>query len=65
MYIMSLILSSITMVMCLVKSFSNPETETLKFFGDTELWCCLILSVIFIIIGARIDSRKDKEKYGQ
>ena len=65
MYIMSLILSLFTMIMCLFISFSDSETTAFRFFGDTEILCCLVLSIIFIIIGMRIDNVKNKEKYGQ
>lgn len=61
MYIASLIFSFITLAMSIVIAFIDPESRFFNYFGDTELYFFMGVSVILLIIGFLSDLRSDHQ----
>ena len=60
-YLISLVLSIFSIIMIFCLSFNGE----MKFFGDTELYTCMAISAILIIIGFITDNRYKEDNYEQ
>ena len=56
-YFISLIISIFSLVMAIELMFAEVNETPLKLFGDTELYFCIIISVVLMIIGLRCDRK--------
>lgn len=56
-YFASLCLSLFTAVMTISMMFDDKEQEISRFFGETEIGICLVVSVVLLLIGVLKDKR--------
>ena len=61
MYIASLIFSFITLAMAIAMAFIDPESRFFNYFGDTELYFLMGVSLVFLILGFIKDLRSDHQ----
>ena len=57
MYFASLVLSLFSLIMAMFLMFAEPDSQLLKFFGDTELGRCMIVAMVLLLIGFMRDKR--------
>ena len=53
-YVLSLIISVFTLIMSIINALSAEE---MRFYGTTETWVCLGVSVVLIFVGLLSDRR--------
>ena len=56
-FITSLIISLFSLITYIVMIFSNEESMIVELFGNTEVFICLGISLVLIIIGWVTDKR--------
>ena len=61
-YLASAAMSLFTLIMALVGMDLDPESKFYMFWGGTETWFCIGVSVIFLILGFVVDNRKGDEE---
>ena len=61
MYIVSLVFSFIVVIMTIIMTFIDEESNFFKFFGYTELYFLMGVSIVFLILGILIDIKKKDE----
>ena len=59
MYFISLLFSLGTLITVLFMTYADAESHIFKFVGDTEIYVCIGLSILFIILGLLRDRRHD------
>lgn len=64
-YILSMLISIFDLVMVIISIFTDPESRLFNYFSDQEIYICLGISIVLLILGVINDTRKEKEKYGQ
>ena len=61
MYIVSLIISFSTLILSIIMTFLDPDSRFFNYFGDTEIYFCMGVSVAFMILGFIKDFRSDHQ----
>ena len=56
-YLSSLIISIFVLIMTIVLEFAKSESNLVKFYGEKEIYICIIISIILIILGLMSDKR--------
>lgn len=56
-YFTSLCLSLFTTIMTISMMFDDKEQEISRFFSETEIGICLVVSVVLLLIGIMKDKR--------
>ena len=58
MYITSLVLSLFSLIMAIFIMDADVDSQLLRYFGDTELYLCMGVSIVFLVIGIIQDNGK-------
>ena len=56
-YFTSLCISLFTAIMTISMMFDDKEQEISRFFSETEIGICLVVSVVLLLIGVLKDKR--------
>ena len=56
-YFTSLAISVFSLVMAILLFFAEVNGTEYKFFGDTELYACMLVAVVLMIVGLRCDRK--------
>lgn len=59
-YILTLILSFFTLLINIIMCFSEPDSYIFKMFNETDIWVCIGICIVFIIIGLIRDKRNER-----
>jgi len=60
-YITSIFMALSVFILSCVSMFADEESYFFRMFGDTEIFFCLGVSLVLLVIGVITDLREDKE----